>query len=572
MHVNYVGAGEDPSHFLRWLRYHPNATMAVDTETTGLNPWGDRLRLVQFGCKGVAYALPFPEQRDAIAQALRYCAEHRPLVGHNTKFDAQFLANNGFDVSALVDDTRIMACLLGHNPERSGENSASLKTLGDRYLNADSSKAQQALKDVYKATKTNWATIPVDTFEYWWYGGIDTLLTADLYDLLSQRVVERGHLDLYNLETDVWLAMQRAEQRGICVDIDYAFASLTDLERQILNIEERYSDINLGSTKQLAELLTAAGVKVPTTDKGNPSLTAAVIETLDHPILDDVREYRRLTKLASTYFEAFLELEVDGRIHTTINTLGARTGRMSSERPNLQNIPKREAGSFVRRAFMPSNNRTLVMADFRQIEYRIFASMCGEPSMLEAFLNGEDMHAVTAELALGHKPSEKERLIAKNANFAELYGAGVDKFAYTAGISVDAARRFKSAYHSAFPRVKPFTKAVMKHAQANLWSIESAFGRFIPVDAEKPYAAVNYLVQGSAADVLKRAIQRIAETEWDEYFVLPVHDELIFDVPTERVPEFTRALPELMEDRETFRVPLEVDVTTASRWGEKEAA
>ena len=554
----------DEYRFTAWLSKLPTSEwVAFDCETTGLDPWGDRLRLVQFGNTEKAFVLPFPECREFIEWGLRRA---RPYVGQNLKFDAQFLANNGFEVDSLVDDTKIMGHLLdsGHT--------TSLKPMADRYLGEGKSQAQADLKALMRENKWTWATIPTDTYEYWWYAGQDTILTAQLAEALSPRVTERGFSGLYDMEVEVWQAMQRAEQRGICVDLDYVLATLTDLRAQAAAIAERYPETNLGSTKQLAALLAEAGVKVPTTDRGNPSLTAAVMDTLDHPILDDVREHRGLTKMASTYFQAFLDLEVDGRIHTTINTLGARTGRMSSERPNLQNVPKREAGSFVRRAFMASPGRTLVLADFKQIEYRIFASMCGEPSMIQAFLDGEDMHAVTAELALGHKPSDKERLIAKNGNFAELYGAGVEKFAHTAGISVDAAKRFKSAYHAMFTRVKPFTRAVMRYAQSNLFAVETAFGRRIPIDEDKPYAAVNYMVQGSAADVLKRAIQRIAATEWDEYFVLPVHDELIFDVPNERVAEFTRVLPELMEDRTTFEVPLEVDVTTAPRWGEKEVA
>lgn len=561
--VTLVNDPVSEGRFILWLTSRSVATgfTAVDTETTGLDPWHDELRLVQFGDSRQAFVLPYPQHDKLLYWAL---SRGIPMVGQNTKFDAQFLANAALPIDSLVDDTRIMGHLLD-----SGTTTA-LKPMADRYLGAGSSESQADLKELMRKNKWTFATVPVDTFEYWYYAGMDTILTARLAGELLPRV-QRSYSDLYDMEVDVWQALQRAEQRGICIDREYVEDTLTDLEEKIGAIELRYPDINLGSGKQLAELLTAEGVRVPTTSTGRPSLTKAVLDDIKHPIVADVLEHRRLTKLASTYFESFLNLEVDGRIHTTINPLGARTGRMSSERPNLQNVPKRNEGSFVRRAFISGNDRVMVLIDYKQIEYRIFASYCQEPGMIQAFLDGKDMHAVTAEMALGHEPDEHERLIAKNANFAELYMAGIDKFARTAGITTEEARRFKKAYHAEFTRVKPFTKAVIKYAQSNSLSVETKFGRNIPVDADHLYAGVNYMIQGTAADVLKRAIVRIADTEWDQYFVLPVHDELIFDVPLDRVDDAVRELPKLMEDHETFDVPLTVDVTTAPRWGEEDA-
>ena len=561
--VTFVKDPPSEARFILWLNSRKLATdfTAVDTETTGLNPWQDTLRLVQFGDARQAFVLEYPRYRELILWGL---SQTIAFVGQNTKFDAQFLANAGFPVDSLIDDTRIMGHLID-----SGD-STSLKPMADRYLGAGHSESQSDLRAIMKENKWTFATVPVDTFEYWYYAGMDTILTAKLANELYPRV-QRNYADLYDMEVDVWLALQRAEQRGICIDREYCEQTYTDLEEQILAIEARYPDVNLGSTAQLSALLSAEGVRVPMTATGRPSLTKAVMDTIQHPIIADVLNHRKLVKLASTYFKAFLDLEVDGRIHTTINPLGARTGRMSSERPNLQNIPKRNEGSFVRRAFISGMDRVLVLIDYKQIEYRIFASYAGEPEMIRAFLEGKDMHAVTAEMALGHEPNDHERLIAKNANFAELYMAGIAKFAATAGISEEEARRFKKAYHAEFTRVKPFTKAVIKYAQSNSLAVETKFGRNIPVDPDHLYAGVNYMIQGTAADVLKRAIVRIAGTEWDEYFVLPVHDELIFDVPRDRVDDAVRELPRLMEDHETFDVPLTVDVTTAPRWGEEEA-
>lgn len=582
----------DTGEVLRWLRARAraNAVVALDTETTGLDPWHGHIRLVQFGDASRAYVFPYPQRHGDVDLCLRFCAAELPLVGHNSKFDAQFLTNAGLDASALVDDTKIMAHLIDSGDGTRG--ATSLKPLADMYLGAGHSSAQDDLKQFMAAqyetytTKTGrearkkirdaytWETVPQDAPLYWYYAGLDTILTAKLAEFLMERV-SRDYFDLYQLELDVWQAMARAEQRGMRVDIAYAVEIAEQLEAQAAEIASHYPEKFLTSKKDLAAHLYEAGVRLPQTEKGNDKLDEATLLLIDHPVVKDVLEYRRLTKLKSTYFDAFIGLSVDGYIHPTINPLGAKTGRMSCERPNLQNVPKREEGSFVRRAIIPSEGSVLVSADFAQIEYRIFASMCQEPAMLEAIRNGEDLHAVTARIAYNDPKIDKSdprRDVAKNANFSEIYGAGIDKFAATAGITTSEARRFKAQYHGQFTRVKPFTKAVMKHAQNNYMAVETTFGRRVPVEPDRIYAAVNYLVQGSAADVLKRAIQRIANSRWDQYLLLPIHDELMFDVPVALADKLAEDLPGLMEDHGTYDVPLEIEITRATRWGEREVA
>lgn len=562
MNIVYVHDEDTRRAFLTWRPAY-NDWVACDVETSGLNPWKDQLRLVQLGTMDEAWVLPYPQERGAIEEFLSH---GRPLVGHNSKFDAQFLRNAGLPYRGLVDDTKIMAHLL--NSVRS----LHLKDLVQTVL-GESVDDQRLLFDVFKKNKWTWGTVPQDTFEYWYYGGMDTIRTARLARwLVTELQFNPTLMDLYEMEVDVWLAIADAEHHGFRLDVDYAYDVLLDLEKQILAIVERYPTLNLGSNRQLAEKLAADGFHVGRTPKGNPRLTAADLETLrDHSELArDVLQFRGLSKLASTYFGGFLDMQVDGYVHPNIKTLGARTGRMSCAEPNLQNVPKREAGAFVRRSFLASPGHTLILADYAQIEYRIFASYAREKDMIQAFLDGKDMHAVTAEMALGHAPDAHERLIAKNGNFAELYGAGTKKFAATAGISVEQAASFKKRYHQTFTNVKPFTRAVVTAAERNGWRIETEFGRSIPVDKDKVYGAVNYMIQGSAADVLKRAIVKVADSEWGQYFVLPIHDELIFDVPNDRVADCVEALPGLMEDHTSFTVPLVVEVTTQHRWGEEE--
>lgn len=561
MTVRFVETWDDRRDFSRWLAELPTwEWLACDVETTGLNPWHDKLRLVQFGSTEDAWALRYPEEEARIGYAFE---RERGLVGWNSKFDEQFLINAGYE-PRFTDDAKFMAHLLF------SEQDLHLKSFADAHLGADSSKAQAELKAVARKLKVPWMLLPTNTYEYWYYGGVDTILTAKAADYLYPMLVERGYEEQYELELAVWKIVQAAEQRGIGVDLEYCAEQEQALEKQAAEIAGFYPGLNLLGKTEVAKLLTDAGVRLPKTPSGGPKLDAETLEGIDHPIAGDIVRYRALLKQAHTYFKAFRELAVDGRIHTTLKTMEARTGRMSSSIPNLQNVPKREAGAYVRRAFVARPGYTLVAADYDQIEYRIFASMAAEQKMIDAFLEGKDMHAVTAELTLGHEPSKKERDMAKNGNFSELYLAGLDKFAKTAGISKDAAARFKKAYHAEFTRIKPFTRALIRWAQANLFAVTTAFGRRIGVDAGKVYAAVNYDIQGTAADVLKRGLVRIGATRWINYYLLSIHDEHIFEVPDAEVAEFVEILPHLMEDRETFVVPLTVSISTGKRWGELE--
>lgn len=573
---------EKASQFLDWLVSSRDEYLSVDTETTGLDVWHDRIRMVQFGDRERGWAIPYETSesaRELVDYAMKYYANAGiPLSAHRMKFDALFLRNAGHDVSAICQDGKAAAHL--KNSTMSG-----LKEASAAYLGSWTAEGQGDLKAAMKKNRWTWETVPIDAFEYWWYAALDPVLESRLQAHLEPTILQHYH-ELYEMEIDVSLALQEAEVAGIPVDLDYCQREVESLTRQIDEEGQlwREAEINTRSTKQLAPLFEEAGFVVPRKaptarmiskgiTEGNPSIDDTWLESLpSHPMVDSLRRLRHLYKQRDTYFGPYLELAIDGKIHTFVETLGARTGRMSDRNPNLQNVPKREDGDYIRRAFTATPGCILLLADYAQIEYRIFASAAGEPDMIEAILNGEDLHAVTAQMVYDDPSITKEdprRDTAKNGNFAEIYMAGLAKFAATAGITLTEAESFKSRYHKKFTRVKPFSKAVMNYARANGLAVDTRFGRTIPVDADKIYAAVNYMIQGSAADVLKRAIQRIAQTEWGQYLRLPIHDELIFEVPVGLADRLERELPELMEDRDTFRVPLEIEISRAYRWGEK---
>jgi DNA polymerase-1 len=570
--LEFVGP-DDSLRFQRWIRKTQDDYLSVDTETTGLDVWHDRVRMVQFGDQMHGWAIPYeanPAGQALVGWAMDWAADsRRVLSAHRMKFDSLFLQNAGHNVEAIREDGKASAHLV--DPTCSGLKEAAVRAFG-----AWAGEGEKELAAVRRKNRWTWKTTPLDTYEYWYYAALDPVLEARL-QAHNAPLIDRT---LYGMELDVSLALQRAETRGICVDLDYCAEQYEILDAELKAIRAEWDWINLGSGPQIAFALEAGwGIKLP---RGKPGPKTGRVQakadedTLEqyrgNELVDVVLRYRGLARNAETYFGSYLELAIDDRIHTCIETLGARTGRMSSNRPNMQNVPKASAGDYVRRAFLASPGRTLVLFDFDQIEYRIFASACGELEMIDAINAGEDLHAVVARIVY-NDPSitkaDKRRDDAKNGNFAEIYMSGLETFAKTAGITEREAKEFKRKYHARFTHVKPFQQAVIRSIKHDDNSITSRFGRRIPVDYGREYAGVDYLIQSSAADELKLAIQRIGESEWDEYFVLPVHDELIFDVPNELVRRALHEIPALMEDRENFRVPLTVSATTAKRWGEK---
>ncbi len=554
MNLCHIETDEDRRYFQEWLLYRRRDRLAVDTETTGLDPWHDKLRLVQFGDLETGWALPYPEERGLIEYVLDL---GMPLVFHHAKFDTQFFHNAGLPADTLADDTKIMLHLLDSS------SSTSLKENACHRFGEEYGEGEQLLHQAMKKNKWTWSTVPKDLPEYWMYAALDTILTARL-DEQVRPLVEQMYPELYQMEIMVTDVIARAERRGMQIDVDYIAGQSAKLFAEIEEIKWRWPLTNLNSPTQVGEILEADGFKLARTKTGKPRVTAEDLEAIDHPLAKDVVAFRQASKSRETYFENFLEMAVDGRIHPTINTIGPRTGRMSSERPNLQNVPR---GSEVRPSFTASPGCTLLSADYAQIEYRIFASIANEPQMIEAFLAGKDLHAETARIVYGHEPEPEERSTAKNANFATLFCAGIERFAETAGIPIPEARDFREKYEERFPGVKKFVQAVIKYTQANGMAVDTAYGRRCPVDSDHIYAGVNYMIQGTAADVLKQAIVRVGESEWDEYFILPVHDELIFDVPNELVAELEADLPDLMEERERFAVPLTIETKRQYRWG-----
>jgi DNA polymerase-1 len=387
--------------------------------------------------------------------------------------------------------------------------------------------------------------------------------------------------------------LARMEARGVLIDRGYLEELGADLRSQLAELEVSIHDeaggpFNINSTLQLREILYDR-LELPIlkkTSKGAPSTDASVLKKLagSHPIVEHLLRYRELEKLRSTYVDGYLPLIAgDGRIHTSFNQIAAATGRLSSDNPNLQNIPVRsETGRLIRRAFVPRQGWTFLVADYSQIELRILAHLSGDPGLLEAFTNDQDIHTATAarvfERDLDDVPREL-RNRAKAINFGLLYGMEAYGLADRLEISRDEATEHIDAYFAQFPDVREFMDSVVVDAK-RLGYTETMFGRrrYLPELKSDNFRirqmgermALNAPIQGAAADIIKKAMveldARLASMQ--STMLLQIHDELVLEVPPEEMSGATEIMVSTMENVVELSVPLRVDVSSGANLAE----
>jgi DNA polymerase-1 len=576
--VHFVRSVEDLSEFRRWAGERRD-WMAVDTETDGLRSWDGRVRLAQIGDRQTAWAFDWTWWAGAVRQFLGEYTGN--LVFHNSKFDVHFLELMGAWTPRWnqVHDSQDMVSLVD------GGGPSGLKRAAARHGHPAAARGEVLLKDAMARNGWDWATVPVDFPPYWGYGGLDAILTARLAETMWPHV-EAGYRDLYELERGARVALYNMEKKGVLLDMPYVERKRAELEAEA-NALRSWSltthGCGLGSPAVLVEKLQELGaVLTERTDSGSLSTNSVVLTLLTmHPdrvlaqFAANALRYRKATKTASAYFRNFMELaDVNRRLHPSIRQMGAKTGRMSVAQPSLQNLTR---GPEVRDAFLPSPGNRLVLADYDQIEMRILYHFCRDPNLHAAIMSG-DLHTTTARMVYGDPTITKDdprRQPAKSSGFAKVYGAGLRQFAATAGIPEDEAAIFMKLYSEAFPGVDPFIGKVQATGRQRLrddgeaW-VRTPAGRRQVAEPSKPYTLVNYLIQGTAADVLKQTAVRLHAAGLGEYMVLPVHDEIVFDVPEADVGDVLRSIEQIMPvGEEHFGVPLTVGTEVVSRWGDK---
>ena len=572
--LRLVEKTSDAADLMTWLGER-RPVLAVDTETGGLDFWREPLRLVQVGDAKTGWSIPFLEWRGLVEEVLsEYDGE---IVMHNAMFDVGFLEHHAaveFDWSKM-HDTMILSHILRPDARHG------LKGLSVQHVDASAGVGETILHKAMADSGWTWATVPTNFKPYWAYGALDTVITAQLWEVFHPRVMAFAPA-AYDLEMGALSVCERMSRRGSRIDLAYCAAkgqALSTFVAQTNDWCQRTYGFGPGQNSRVADQLLADGVMLTKkTAKGAWCLDAEVLESLEgqHQLTDAVLRARKAQKVVSTYFTNFIDMADGDVLHCKIRTTGARTGRMSIATPALQTLPREDP--LVRDAFVPRDGHRLASIDYSGVEMRLAAHFAGETAMIEAIKNGVDIHTYAAQLAFGlgdQEPTKSQRSIAKSAGFAKLYGAGVPKFSHTAGISASEGAAFMQSYDAAFPRLRAYGSTIerearQRSAQTGTPSISNDSGRWHPTDDDLIYKLFNYKIQGEAAEVLKRALVRLEQAGFGDHMLLPVHDEIIFEFPEDDAVEMMAAAKEIMEERERFTVPLECEAEgPLERWGEK---
>jgi DNA polymerase-1 len=496
------------------------------------------------------------------------------LVGHDLKELVRAVLDLDHDVARLEMDTALAAYLV--NPS---QRTYDLEALAERWLDIElSSPDDQAAA----------GTLPFDIGPDLDSEGRRIEAVRRLAEMMRAELGSRDELALFDeYELPLVPVLARMEHVGIGVDRSYLEEMGLDLRERLNRLDAQVQDLagepfNVNSTDQLRSILfDKLGLPVlKKTSTGKPSTDASVLKKMEHPLVEALLEYRELEKLRSTYVDGYLPLiEADGRIHTRFNQMAATTGRLSSDRPNLQNIPVRsESGRTIRRAFVAGEGAEFLVADYSQIELRVLAHMSRDPFLVEAFRVGSDIHTATAARVWGltdDQVTREQRNTAKMINFGLLYGMEAFGLADRLGISRDEARDHIDAYFAQFEKVKEFMASVVTLAR-NQGYTTTLFGRrrYLPELKSDNFRirqmgermALNAPVQGTSADIIKKAMieldHGLREAGFESALILQIHDELILECPDAEMSVVEKLVVETMEGVAGLDVPLVVDVGT----------
>ncbi len=527
---------------------------------------------------------------DEVLEALRPALvnAHKAKVGQHGKYDLHVLRRHGIDVQGYADDTMLQSFVLDSSQRHD------MDSLAKRVLGIDTIPYSEVAGK--GAKQISFAEVAVEDATR--YAAEDADITLRLYRAQAPQLAEVRALEgVYrDIEMPLVPVLERIEANGVMIDSAELRRQSADLGKRMLEAQQKATElagrtINLDSPKQLGALLFDE-LKLPAlvkTPSGAPSTNEEALEAIadQHELPRVILEYRGLAKLRSTYTEKLTEMvnPDTGRVHTSYHQAGAATGRLASSDPNLQNIPIRtEDGRRIRRAFIAPPGRKLVACDYSQIELRIMAHLSEDPALLRAFESGDDVHRATAAEVFGRKMDEvtaNERRAAKAINFGLMYGMSAFGLAKQLGVPRGEAQDYIALYFSRYPGVREYMERTRGQARGQGF-VETVFGRrlYLPyihsrnqaqrAGAER--AAINAPMQGTAADIIKRAMVSVDawlnEHRDHALMIMQVHDELVFEVDAAFVPTLTEAVTTRMAGAAQLRVPLVVDSGTGENWDE----
>ena len=584
---------------------------AFDTETTGKDPMNVELVGLSFSnASGRGWYVPVGHEegtqlpREEVLSLLEPLLENPdvPKIAQNGNYDMTVLERYGIKVQNLKFDTMLGAFLVGRK-------SLGLKALALDYFNEEMTPISELIGSGKK--QITMAQVPVDRAAP--YACADADFTWRLREVLEPELKEKNLSDLlYSVEMPLVPVLVRMQVNGVALDVTLLNSMSEDLGMEMSRIETQANEtmghsFNMNSSQQLGEVLFKE-LRLPTTKrtKTGYSTDASSLDALKAminegkgedvdpravEILDLVLEYRQLGKIKSTYTDSLPTLvnPTTGRVHTSYNQTGAATGRVSSNDPNVQNIPVRtELGRKVRTAFVAQNSPdwTLLGADYSQIELRVLAHLSKDEGLLEAFHRGDDIHAATASQAYGvavEDVTSEMRRIAKIMNFGVVYGLSPFGISQQTGLTHEEGKQFIDTYFGKYPGIKAYIDGIKTRIRDQGY-VETILGhrRDVPeirssnfqVRQAAERMAINMPIQGSAADVLKLAMidiqKRMDALNLRSMMIIQVHDELIFEVPLEELERMKALVLELMPSAMKLDVPLVVDLKTGPTWGDME--
>jgi DNA polymerase-1 len=567
----------------------PFTEIAYDVESTGRSPMADIAVGLSF-CKekGIACYVPVrhkegPNLPDALDIAMPLFEDGSVAkIGHNLKYDILILRKEGIHVKGELFDTMLASYLI--NPNRTEH---SLESVGLEYLH----HKKKAFTEVL-GKRTTFADVPVS--EATLYCAEDSALAWELKDILFEKLGSEGLLKLYNdIEMPLIYVLADVEEAGIAVDTDRLDELSKELEKELDGLQAKIYNIageefNINSPKQLARILfEVLKLKPGKKTKTGYSTNVEVLEELakSHDLPAEILNYRTYYKLKTTYVDALPKLihEKTGRIHTSFNQTVTSTGRLSSSDPNMQNIPIRgEWGTKIREVFIAPKGSVLISADYSQIELRILAHLCGDAGLINAFRNNVDIHTRTASEIFGTPPADvspDQRRVAKTVNFGVIYGISSFGLSEALGIAPREAAEIIDHYFARHPGVKDYMELTLQHARSKGY-VATLLGRKRPIpeihgsnmnvrmQAER--MAINAPVQGTAADLIKIAMIRIAKRLRENGFmtkmILQIHDELLFEAPGSELDMVKKLIREEMEGALELSVPLHVEIGHGPNW------
>lgn len=563
--INVVETEDDLAGFRSFIRSNLRL-LAVDSETTGLDIYGDKFacRLVQFGTSTDSFVVPVEFGGTFLTHAKQALLGAEKLVIHNAAYDLQvFERTLAVPMEKLwpkTIDTRILAHLNDPRGKDEGGTGQSLEDLTRAYIDqavADNVKTLMAdLAKAHKTTKANvWKKVPLTDPHYELYSGMDPILTARL--LVKYYPELNLNPTLIRYEHELAAVCSYIERTGFLLDVEYTEKLRDELKfTESVNKETalKYGVDMVNSTEQVADALEAFGVKIKArTPTGKRKVDDALLSNLtttgDNHLQEFARaviEAKKASKWRKTWVENFLaQRDGNSRCHAAINPLRARTARMSITGIPAQTLPASD--SLIRRCFLADEGHRIASVDYQAQELRVLAALSRDETMIQAFKDGADLHLMTAQAAFGPDVTKdgKERKWAKVVNFGRVYGGGAKTVAEQTGLDFLTAKRVVDGFDRAYPGVQRLSAKLQKDAVRDGY-VTTTTGRRLPVDEDRAYSALNYLVQSTSRDVTGAALLRLHQAGFTPYVRLPIHDEVLCSLPADRAEWGAQRIAEIM--------------------------